>query len=121
MNDLAHFVVFQIRRIQPSNPSLSTFDIGKESPMSLTTIVADFVELDRGQYFQSGRRSILFKAIELSQIIAVTDFRDDLTGLVAFLIKEVQTNEVDWLVVVGFCHDLLLGIAVYEAHGRSLL
>ena len=39
--------------------------------------------------------------------MAVADFRNDLTSLIAFLINEVQANEVDWLVVIGFCHDLL--------------
>ena len=48
MHYLAHFVVCWIGRIQRRNPSLSTFDIGKELPMSLTTTVADLVELDGG-------------------------------------------------------------------------
>src|SRR6516164_6724869 len=49
------------------------------------------------------------RAIELGQIIAITDLRDDLTGsiVVAMLVNEVYANEVDRLAVVGFCHDCL--------------
>src|SRR5580704_5454721 len=104
---LAHLVVCRIGRIQPDHPPLSTFNIRKESPMSRATTVAEFVELNRGQDFQSGWRGALLDAIELGQIIAITDLRDDLTGFVALLVNEVQTNQVDWLMVVGFCHDCL--------------
>ena len=45
---LAHLVVCRIGRIQPDHPPLSTFNIGKESPMSRATTVAEFVELNRG-------------------------------------------------------------------------
>src|SRR6476646_10277531 len=75
--------------------------------MPRTTTVAKFVELNRGYDFQSGWRGPLLNAIELGQIIAITDLRDDLTGFIAFLVNEVQTNVVDWLMVVGFCHDCL--------------
>src|ERR1700722_13265241 len=45
---LAHLIVCGIGRIQPDHPALSTFYIGKESPMSRATTVAEFVELKRG-------------------------------------------------------------------------
>jgi len=48
MHYLAHLVVCRIGCIQPDHPPLSTFNIGKESPMSRTATVAEFVELNRG-------------------------------------------------------------------------
>ena len=49
------------------------------------------------------------RAIELGQIITITDLCDDLTGSIVFamLVKKVHANEVDWLAVVGFGHDCL--------------
>jgi hypothetical protein len=43
---LANLIVCRIGRIQPNHPALSTFNIGKESPMSRATTVAEFVELN---------------------------------------------------------------------------
>ena len=45
---LAHLIVCRIGRIQPDHPALSTFNIGKELPMSQATTIAEFVELNRG-------------------------------------------------------------------------
>ena len=77
--------------------------------MAGTTIVADFVEVSGGQHFQRGWRDVVVRAIELGQIIAITDLCNDLTGSIVFamLVNKVHANEVDWLEVVGFGHDCL--------------
>ena len=48
-------------------------------------------------------------AIELGQIIAITDLCDDLTGSIVFamLVNEVHAYEVDRFAVVGLGHDCL--------------
>jgi len=106
MHYFAHLLVCRIGRIQPRDPLLPTFYVSKESPVSRTTTVADPVEVGGGQDFQSGGRGVLLDAIELGQIIAITDLCDDLTGFRAFLVNKVQTNEVGWLMVFGFGHEL---------------
>ena len=106
MHYFAHLLVCMIGRIQPSDPLLPTFYVSKESPVSRTTTVADLVKVGGGQDFQSGWRAVLLDAIELSQIIAITDLCNDLTGFRAFLVNKVQTNEVGWLMVFGFGHEL---------------
>ena len=106
MHYFAHLVVCWIGRIQPSDPLLPTFYVVKESPVSRTTTVADPVKVGGGQDFQSGWRGVVFDAIELAQIIAITDLCDNLTCFRAFLVKKVQTNEVGWLMVFGFGHEL---------------
>jgi hypothetical protein len=50
--------------------------------------------------------AVLLDAIELAQIIAITDLCDNLTCFRAFLVNKVQTNEVGWLMVFGFGHEL---------------
>jgi hypothetical protein len=49
------------------------------------------------------------RAIELGQIMAITDLCDDLTVSIVFamLVNEVHANEVDRLAVVGLGHDCL--------------
>ena len=94
MHYFAHLVVCRIGRIQPSDPLLPTFYVVKESPVSRTTTVADPVKVGGGQDFQSGWRGVVFDAIELAQIIAITDLCDNLTCFRAFLVNKVQTNEV---------------------------
>ena len=99
MHYFAHLVVCRIGRIQPSDPLLPTFYVGKELPVSRTTTVADPVKVGGRQDFQSGWRGVVLDAIELAQIIAITDLCDNLTCFRAFLVNKVQTNEVGWLMV----------------------
>jgi hypothetical protein len=106
MHYFAHLVVCRIGRIQPSDPLLPTSYVVKESPVSRTTTVADPVKVGGGQDFQSGWRGVVFDAIELAQIIAITDLCDNLTCFRAFLVNKVQTNEIGWLMVFGFGHEL---------------
>jgi len=98
MHYFAHLVVCWIGRIQPSDPLLPTFYVGKESPVSRTTTVADPVKVGGGQDFQSGwRLKLLTPMCRLAGLHGGVE-PGDLLGERGSLARPVQEQKVD---VVG--------------------